>query len=100
MLGTPPYKLLFSVVVPSALPSIFTGLRVGIGLAWVLVIVAEMLAVQGGLGFALWSAYQFARLDIMVAAIISVGVLGLLSDRLLFHLGRRVTRWQKGLIGQ
>ena len=64
MLGTPPRKLLLRVVLPAALPSIFTGLRVGLGLAWVLVIVAEMLAVQGGLGYALWSAYQFSRLPI------------------------------------
>jgi NitT/TauT family transport system permease protein len=46
MLGTPPRKLLQRVVLPSSLPAIFTGLRVGLGLAWVLVIVAEMLAVQ------------------------------------------------------
>ena len=72
MLGTPPRKLLVRVVLPAALPSIFTGLRVGLGLAWVLVIVAEMLAVQGGLGYALWSAYQFSRLDLILAAIASV----------------------------
>lgn len=97
MLGTPPRRLLVRVVLPSALPSIFTGLRVGVGLAWVLVIVAEMLAVQGGLGYGLWTAYQFGRLDLIVASIITVGGLGLLSDRLLALTGRRLTRWQTGL---
>ena len=91
MLGTPPRKLLLRVVLPAALPAIFTGLRVGLGLAWVLVIVAEMLAVQGGLGYALWSAYQFSRLDLILAAIASVGGLGLASDRLISFLAKRVT---------
>lgn len=100
MLGTPPRKLLVRVVVPAALPAIFTGLRVGLGLAWVLVIVAEMLAVQGGLGYALWSAYQFSRLDLILAAIASVGGLGLASDRLISLLAHRVLRWQHGSTGQ
>jgi len=100
MLGTPPRKLLVRVVLPAALPAIFTGLRVGLGLAWVLVIVAEMLAVQGGLGYALWSAYQFSRLDLILAAIASVGALGLASDRLISLLAHRVLRWQSGSTGQ
>ncbi len=100
MLGTPPQKLLLRVVLPAALPSILTGLRVGLGLAWVLVIVAEMLAVQGGLGYALWSAYQFSRLDLILAAIVSVGGLGLVSDRLISLLARRILRWQTGSTGQ
>lgn len=99
MLGTPPRKLLIRVVLPFALPSIFAGLRVGLGLAWVLVIVAEMLAVQGGLGYALWSAYQFSRLDLILAAIVSVGILGLASDQLVSVLASRVLRWQRGLTG-
>jgi NitT/TauT family transport system permease protein len=99
MLGTPPRKLLVRVVLPAALPAIFTGLRVGLGLAWVLVIVAEMLAVQGGLGYALWSAYQFSRLDLILAAIASVGALGLASDRVVAAGAGRVLRWQRGLTG-
>ena len=99
MLGTRPRKRLIRVVLPFALPSIFAGLRVGLGLAWVLVIVAEMLAVQGGLGYALWSAYQFSRLDLILAAIVSVGILGLASDQLVSLLASRVLRWQRGLTG-
>lgn len=99
MLGTRPRKLLVRVVLPAALPAIFTGLRVGLGLAWVLVIVAEMLAVQGGIGYALWSAYQFSRLDLILAAIGTVGVLGLASDRLVSTVADRMLRWQRGLTG-
>jgi NitT/TauT family transport system permease protein len=100
MLGTPKRKLLWRVVLPSTLPSVFAGLRIGLGLAWVLVIVSEMLAVQGGLGYALWSAYQVNRLDLIVDAIVSVGLLGLLSDWLLISLSGLALRWQRGLIGQ
>lgn len=100
MLGTPPRKLLTRVALPSALPAVFAGLRIGLGLAWVLVIVAEMLAVQGGIGYALWSAYQFSRLDLIVCAIVTVGALGLASDWLLQAFARHVLRWQHGLMGQ
>ena len=68
--------LLPRVVFPAALPSIFAGLRIGIGLAWVLVVVAEMIAVKSGLGFVMWDAYYYVRMDIIIAAMLSVGLLG------------------------
>jgi NitT/TauT family transport system permease protein len=97
MLGTPPHRLLVRVVLPSALPYIFNGLRVGLGIAWVLVIVSEMLAVKGGIGYAMWTAYQFVRIDLIIAAMFTMGLLGLISDRLLFLLNRRLLRWNTGL---
>jgi NitT/TauT family transport system permease protein len=97
MLGTPPRKLLLRVVLPSALPYIFNGLRLGVGIAWVLVIVSEMLAVKGGIGYAMWTAYQFVRIDLIIAAMFTVGILGLLSDRLLLLISRRLLRWNTGL---
>jgi NitT/TauT family transport system permease protein len=97
MLGTPPRKLLLRVVLPAALPYVFNGLRVGLGIAWVLVIVAEMLAVKGGIGYAMWTAYQFVRIDLIIAAMFTMGLLGLLSDRLLLLLSRRLLRWNTGL---
>jgi NitT/TauT family transport system permease protein len=97
MLGTRPTMLLPRVVFPAALPSIFTGLRLGVGLAWVLVIVAEMLAVDAGLGRALWTAYEFIRMDLIVAAMVTIGILGFLSDQLIVLVRDRVLRWAKGL---
>ena len=97
MLGIRPYMLLPRVVLPAAMPFIFTGLRLGIGLAWVLVIVAEMMAVKSGLGFAMWDAYYFLRLDIIIGAMLSVGALGFLSDLVLRLLGRWALRWSEGL---
>src|SRR5262245_5561627 len=97
MLGIRPYMLLPRVVLPAAMPFVFTGLRLGLGLAWVLVIVAEMMAVKSGLGFAMWDAYYFLRLDIIIAAMLSVGALGFLSDLALRLLGRWTLRWSRGL---
>jgi NitT/TauT family transport system permease protein len=97
MLGIRPYMLLPRVVLPAAMPFVFTGLRLGIGLAWVLVIVAEMMAVKSGLGFAMWDAYYFLRLDIIIAAMLSVGALGFLSDLVIRLIGRRFLRWSRGL---
>lgn len=97
MLGIRPHMLLPRVVMPSALPFIFTGLRLGIGLAWVLVIVAEMLAVKSGLGFAMWDAYYFLRMDVIIAAMLSVGFLGFLSDLGVLAVSRWALRWTRGL---
>jgi NitT/TauT family transport system permease protein len=97
MLGTPPSRLLLRVVLPSALPYIFNGLRLGLGIAWVLVIVSEMLAVKGGIGYAMWTAYQFVRIDLIIAAMFTMGLLGLISDRILLLLNRRLLRWNTGL---
>lgn len=97
MLGIRRYMMLPRVVLPAALPFIFTGLRLGIGLAWVLVIVAEMLAVKSGLGFAMWDAYYFLRMDIIIAAMLSVGILGFLSDQLIVLVSRWALRWSRGL---
>lgn len=94
MLGASEATILFKVVFPSALPAIFTGLRLGIGIAWTAVIVAEIVAVKSGLGYVLWDAYYVSRMDICVAAMISVGMLGFLSDRIIHGLARRVLRWR------
>ncbi|MDR7400743.1 MAG: ABC transporter permease [Armatimonadota bacterium] len=96
MLGTPPRLLLPRVALPAALPYVLTGLRIGMGAAWVLVIVSEMVAVKSGLGYSLWNAYYFLRMDIIIAAMASVGGLGFLSDRLLIWAGRPLLRWSEG----
>lgn len=94
MLGcTGRLRLLMRVGLPAALPAIFTGLRLGIGLSWVLVIVAEMVAVKSGFGYVMWDAYYFVRLDVIVAAMLSVGLMGYLFDRLVVMIERRLCAW-------
>ena len=94
MLGAGEATILFKVVLPSALPSVFTGLRLGVGIAWTAVIVAEMVAVKSGLGYVLWDAYYVGRMDICVAGMLSFGLFGFLSDRILLGLSRVVLRWR------
>jgi NitT/TauT family transport system permease protein len=94
MLGGREKTVLFKVVLPSALPSIFTGLRLGVGIAWTAVIVAEMIAVKSGLGYVLWDAYYVGRMDICVATMFSVGLLGFVSDRVLQLAARWLLRWR------
>lgn len=93
MLGTTPRRVVWRVVLPAALPPVVTGLRVGLAIAWVLVIVSEMVAVKSGLGFSLWQAYYFTRPDVIVAAMFSVGVLGYVSDQILIRTTNKLMKW-------
>lgn len=93
MAGASTIELLRYIIVPSALPAIFTGLRVAMGFAWILVIVAEWMAVRTGLGFTLLDSYNFLRYDYVIAAMISVGFMGFVSDRIVALLFRPILRW-------
>jgi NitT/TauT family transport system permease protein len=95
MLGARPAVELRCIVFPSALPSIFTGLRLGVGVSWTAVIISEMVAVKSGLGYALWDAYYVGRMDICVATMISFGLLGFLSDRLVMLVWRVSEPWRR-----
>jgi len=81
------------VVLPAALPSIFTGLRLGLGFAWVVIVVGEMTGVQTGLGAIIMEARQLSRTEIVIAGMVTIGALGFVSDRLVQVLGRRLLRW-------
>lgn len=94
MMGASSRTILFRVVLPNALPAIFAGMRIGAGIAWSAVIVAELVAVKSGLGYVLWDAYYIGRMDVVVADMASIGVLGFLTDRLLIALEHRLIRWR------
>jgi NitT/TauT family transport system permease protein len=94
MMGATPWTLLRRVVLPAALPNIFTGIRIGMGIAWTAVVAAEMVAVKSGLGYVLWDAYYVGRMDIVLADMASIGLMGYLSDRLIVLVERRVLRWR------
>ena len=96
MAGGTPGRLLRHIVFPAALPSIFSGLRIAIGSAWMLTVTAEMVAVKSGVGYVLWDAYYFLRYDIVIAAMVSIGLLGFLSDYGIKLLSARLLRWQRG----
>ncbi len=94
MMGATQQQMLRFIVLPAALPSIFAGLRIAIGSAWMLTVTAEMVAVKSGLGYSLWDSYYFLRYDLVIAAMISIGVLGYLSDLMMKALMNRVLHWQ------
>lgn len=96
MLGANRLEMLWYVVLPAALPSIFTGLRLGVAVAWILAIVGEMVAAHSGLGYDLLNSYTVFRYDIVIAAMLSFAILGFLSDRLVLLLERRLLRWRVG----
>jgi NitT/TauT family transport system permease protein len=95
MMGANNTELLSRVILPAALPSILTGIRLSMGIAWVLVVVAEILAVRSGLGYLLNDAYLFYRNDVVIAAMLSIGLLGFLSDRLVLLARDMLLTWNE-----
>ena len=93
MLGISPARMFPTVVLPAALPGIFTGLRLGLGLAWVVIVVGEMTGVSTGLGAMIMDARQLSRTEIVVSGMVVIGTVGFLSDLAILQLGRRLLRW-------
>lgn len=95
MMGARRIQRMVRVIVPAASPAIFTGLRLSMGVAWVIVVVAEFIGPRSGLGYLLWDAYQFFARDVMIAAMVAIGVLGFLSDRLIVLARHRLLAWNR-----
>jgi NitT/TauT family transport system permease protein len=93
MLGCTGPAQFFRVVLPAALPSIFTGMRLGLGFAWVVIVVGEMTGVQTGLGAIIMEARQLSRTEIVISGMIVIGVFGFLSDQLVMLIGKRLLKW-------
>ncbi|TVR47572.1 MAG: ABC transporter permease [Puniceicoccaceae bacterium] len=82
------------IVIPSSLPYIFTGLRLSLGVGWMVLIAAEMLAQNPGLGKFVWDMYQSSSsqtMALILVAVFTIGILGFLLDRLMYTLQRLVT---------
>jgi len=90
VLRLPKKKYFTKILFPSAVPYIFTGLRIGIGLSWLAIIAAEMLVGGVGIGFFIWDSYNSARISQIILALIYVGVIGLLLDRLVGFIASKV----------
>lgn len=88
-------KFFFKILFPSALPYIFTGLRIGIGLAWLAIIAAEIV-MSGivGIGFFIWDAYQQNYISEIILAVIYIGAVGLALDRAISFLQRLIAPGQ------
>ena len=91
--------LTLMVLLPSAAPSIFTGMRVALGLSWVLLIAAEVIASSEGVGWLIWDARNFSRPDDMLVGMATVGILGKLSDAAMARLEKYTLRWHQRFEG-
>ena len=85
-------EFFWRIMVPSAAPYIFTGLRIGIGLSWLAIVAAEMLTGGVGIGFFIWDAWNSSRLSDIIVALIYIGVIGFLLDRVVASIGHFATR--------
>ncbi len=98
-LGADEATLFRRVILPAATPYVLTGVRVGIGVAFIVVIVAEMTAVNKGLGYRILEAREFMWSDKIIAGMITIGLCGLGIDLFMNRLNRWLLRWHRGMEG-
>jgi nitrate/nitrite transport system permease protein len=86
------FEFFWKIMIPSAAPYIFTGLRIGIGLSWLAIVAAEMLTGGVGIGFFIWDAWNSSRLSDIVVALVYIGLVGFILDRIVAGVATVVTR--------
>lgn len=96
-LGVGAWTMFVRVILPAATPYILAGVRIGIGTAFIVVIVSEMIAVNDGLGFRILEAREFMWSDKIIAGMITIGLLGLFIDTAVSRLNNHLLRWHRGL---
>lgn len=92
-LGGGRWDVLSKVVFPGILPGVFGGLSVGMGVAWICVVSAEMISGRLGVGYRTWQAYTVLAYPDVFVGIITIGALGFVTSAAVELVGRRVTRW-------
>jgi NitT/TauT family transport system permease protein len=95
-LGANRWQVLVHVVFPGAMPSIFSGLSVSMGVAWICVISAEMISGQFGVGYWTWMSYSLLDYAGVVTGMLTIGLLGFTTSWVIERVGRRVNRWLPG----
>lgn len=94
-LGASRRTLFWKILVPGALPALFTGLTISIAITWEVVIAAEMASGSNGLGYLTWNAYMSQSLSGIIIGMLSIGLAGLISSGLMAWLGRRMAPWRQ-----
>ena len=87
-----PLEFFWKIMIPSAAPYIFTGLRIGIGLSWLAIVAAEMLTGGVGIGFFIWDAWNSSRLSDIFVALAYIGIVGFVLDRMVAFVANIATR--------
>ena len=80
----------WKIVLPSAAPYIFTGLRIGIGLSWLAIVAAEMRTGGVGIGFFLWDSYNSSLMSEIIVSLFYIGLVGLVLDKAITFIGRTI----------
>lgn len=96
-LGASQFTMFRRVVLPAATPYILTGMRIGIGTAFICVIVAEMIAVNSGVGYRILEAREYMWSDKVIAGMLTIGFIGLIIDLFMNYLNQHLLRWHRGM---
>jgi sulfonate transport system permease protein len=87
------WQVFTRVYLPAALPQIFVGLKIGLGISWMAVVAAELIASSSGIGFRMSEARNLMQPDIMINGMILIGILGILMDKVLSFISKKATPW-------
>ncbi|GHV59297.1 hypothetical protein FACS1894103_2410 [Campylobacterota bacterium] len=90
---TPKIRVIRRVIIPGALPFIMTGVRLGLGMAWICVVAAELIAANSGIGYMLMDGRSLSRPDMVILGMVVIGVVGKIMDDLLQSFSARIIRW-------
>jgi NitT/TauT family transport system permease protein len=93
MLGCSEAGMFRQIVLPASLPSIFNGLRIAQGFAWILIVVGEMTGVPTGLGSVVMDGRTLSRTDLVITGMIVIGACGFITDRIIVAISNRLLRW-------
>lgn len=93
-LGASRRILITRVILPATLPSLFTGFRIALGVSWMSIVAAELIAASSGLGYLITYYRELLRPDIILVGMLSIGIVGFLMDRGLQRLERRLLPWR------
>ena len=96
-MGAGPARILWTVRLPHALPAIFTGLRIAIGVSWMSIVGAELIAASSGLGYMINYYQQVLRTDLVIVGMVTIGVIGLVMDLSSRWIERRLLPWRQGM---
>jgi sulfonate transport system permease protein len=86
-------RIIFQVILPGALPFIMVGVRLGLGMGWICVVAAELIAANSGIGYMLMDGRSLSRPDIVILGMIVIGVIGKFMDDILRFISKRIIKW-------
>jgi NitT/TauT family transport system permease protein len=95
--GASESKILSSVVIPSAAPEVFAGMRIGFGIGWMCLVAAEMIGSNKGLGYLIWTMQQVGWTGAVISSMLVIGVIGFAVSFLLLMIERRLLKWRQGV---